>query len=111
MFSRNCLLSMLFTVVVLCTTIPQDTVEAKDSFVRRAEVAQQEHEESSTFGGQLTIGNRHRVMQQDKTTTAPIFVGTDIFTNLFALIGAFLVIISAVFFDPPHPGDCDDDGT
>ena len=117
MFSRNCLLSVVFTVVVLCTTIPQDTVEAKDSFVRRAEVAQQEHEQSSTVGGQLTIGSRHRVMEQDTATTAPKSGGTDIFTTLFAWTGLFFKGLAAIVSIPvyiflailyhPHPGDVD----
>ena len=106
MFSRNCLLSMVFTVVVLCTTIPQGTVEAKDSFVRRAEVAQQEHEQSSTLGNQLTIGN-HRVMQQDKATTAPNSDGivSFLFVLYYALFGLFIFL-----FCRGDDGACDDDG-
>ena len=98
---------MLFTVVVRCTTIPHHTVEAKDSFVRRAEVAQQEHEQSSTFGGQLAIGNRHRVMQQDKATTAPKSDGTDLGSLLYALWYVFFGLFIFLFC---RDGACDDDG-
>ena len=110
MFSQNCLLSMLFTVVVLCTTIPQDTVEAKDSFVRRAEVAKQEHEQSSTVGGQLTIGNRHRVMEQDTATMAPISGGANIFTYSLALIVTLIYHIFWLFVAVPYLLLFDPDG-
>ena len=93
MFSRKFLLSLVFALVVLCTTVPQVAVEAKDvdSFFNNADGVTQD--QSSTLRGQALKGSRHRELKQDKATEAPTSGGTDFFNTIINLILQFLPFI------------------
>lgn len=94
MFSRNLFLSLIFAFVVLCTTVPQVAVEAKDVdafFQNKVEAVQQELPSPAIKGSSRV----RRVLKDDKVATAPAASPSTATTTSFwdGIIAFFLQIL------------------
>ena len=113
MFSSKFILSLIFALVVLCTTVPQVAVEAKDvdAFFQNQVEAVQQEQPSVAIKGSSRV---RRVLKEDKTdTTAAAPAAAPATTTFWEDILAFfldfiLPIIIGLFFpsaaDEPAEG-------
>ena len=105
MFSRNFFLSLIFALVVLCTTVPHVAVEAKDVdafFQNNVEAVQQEQAPSALKGSSRT----RRVLKEDKAgtpTAAP--TTSNFFTDLINLFLSILPFILQLLGLAPAAAD------
>ena len=110
MFSSKFILSLIFALVVLCTTVPQVAVEAKnvDAFFQNKVEAVQQEQPSPAIKGSSRV---RRVLKSDKTDTTagtPSAAPTSFWEDIIAFFLQILPFLISIFFpsaaDEPAEG-------